>query len=189
MDYGKNQLEALFEVTQDYRRRLEDQAQRMLLDPLTKVYNRAAFGDRLELEYRRWIRAQHTLRVVILDIDGFKSINDSFGYSAGDKALKIIARTIKKELQDTDTVARFSGEEFILLLPEVTDSDAFSLIQTIQSQVSKLPFKFRDRSLMITLSAASTAFKDSDTPEEILERLNLCLNEAKSLGKNQLVWR
>ncbi|WP_394127124.1 GGDEF domain-containing protein [Vibrio hepatarius] len=189
MDYGKNQLEALFEVTQDYRRRLEDQAQRMLLDPLTKVYNRAAFGDRLELEYRRWIRAQHTLRVVILDIDGFKAINDSFGYSAGDKALKIIARTIKKELQDTDTVARFSGEEFILLLPEASDSDAFSLIQTIQSQVSKLPFKFRDRNLMITLSAASTAFKDSDTPEEILERLNLCLNEAKSLGKNQLVWR
>lgn len=60
-------------MTQDYRRRLEDQAQRMLLDPLTKVYNRAAFGDRLELEYRRWIRAQHSLRVVILDVDGFKA--------------------------------------------------------------------------------------------------------------------
>lgn len=189
MDYGKNQLEALFEVTQDYRRRLEDQAQRMLLDPLTKVYNRAAFTDRLELEYRRWIRAQHCLRVVLLDIDGFKSINDSFGYAAGDKALKIIARTIKKELLDTDTVARFSGEEFILLLPESTDTDAFNLIQTIQTQVSKLPFKFRDRSLTITLSAASTAFKDSDTPEEVLERINLCLNEAKSIGKNQLVWR
>jgi len=153
------------------------------------VYNRAAFTDRLELEYRRWIRAQHCLRVVLLDIDGFKSINDSFGYAAGDKALKIIARTIKKELQDTDTVARFSGEEFILLLPEVTDTDAFNLIQTIQTQVSKLPFKFRDRNLTITLSAASTAFKDSDTPEEVLERINLCLNEAKSIGKNQLVWR
>lgn len=189
MSYGKTQLEALFEVTQDYRRRLEDQAERMLLDPLTKVYNRAAFGDRLELEYRRWIRAQHSLRVVLLDIDGFKSINDSFGYTAGDKALKIIARTIKKELQDTDTVARFSGEEFILLLPEQSDNDVFKLIQTIQSQVSKLPFKFRDRNLMITLSAACTSFKDSDTPEEVLERLNLCLNEAKTLGKNQLVWR
>ena len=189
MDYGKNQLEALYEVTQDYRRRLEDQAQRMLLDPLTKVYNRAAFGDRLELEYRRWIRAQHSLRVVILDVDGFKAINDSFGYAAGDKALKIIARTIKKEIRDTDTVARFSGEEFVLLLPELSDSNAFNMIQAIQNQVSKLPFKFRDRNLTITLSAASTAFKDSDTPEEILERLNLCLNEAKTLGKNQLVWR
>ncbi|KGY13860.1 diguanylate cyclase [Vibrio tubiashii] len=189
MDYGKNQLEALFDITQDYRRRLEDQAQRMLLDPLTKVYNRAAFGDRLELEYRRWIRAQHTLRVVILDIDGFKAINDSFGYAAGDKALKIIARTIQKEIREVDTVARFSGEEFILLLPELSDNNAYSTIQSIQTQVSKLPFKFRDRNLTITLSAASTSFKDSDTPEEVLERINLCLNEAKTLGKSQLVWR
>lgn len=189
MDYNKNQLEDLFSVTQDYRRRLEDQAQRMLLDPLTKVYNRAAFGDRLELEYRRWIRAQHSLRVVILDIDGFKNINDSFGYTAGDKALKIIARTLKKEIRDSDTIARFSGEEFILLLTEIADNEAFHLIQTLQNQVSQLPFKFREQELSITLSAASTAFKESDTPEEILERLNLCLKEAKTLGKNQLVWR
>ncbi|QSA18619.1 GGDEF domain-containing protein, partial [Vibrio furnissii] len=118
MQYTRTQMEALFELTQDYRRRLEDQAQRMLQDPLTKVYNRTAFNDRLELEYRRWIRTQHTLRVVMLDIDKFKTINDSFGYMAGDKALKIIARTISKEIEDTDTVARFSGEEFILLLPE-----------------------------------------------------------------------
>ena len=189
MGYGKGQLEALFEVTQDYRRRLEDQAQRMLLDPLTKVYNRTAFSDRMELEYRRWIRAQHNLRVILFDIDGFKSINDSFGYTAGDKALKIIARTIKKELEDTDTVARFGGEEFIILLPERSDSDCFNLIQTIQSQVSKLPFKFRDRNLTITLSAASTSFRESDTPEELLERLNLLLKEGKVMGTNQLVWK
>lgn len=189
MEYGNNQLEALFEVTQDYRRRLEDQAQRMLLDPLTKVYNRTAFNDRLELEYRRWIRAQHNLRVVMFDIDGFKVINDSFGYSAGDKALKIIARTIKSQLNSTDTVARFSGEEFIILLPESDDNASFKLIQTVQSQVSKLPFKFRDQNLSITLSAASTSFKESDTPEEVLERLNLSLKEAKSVGKSQLVWK
>ncbi len=68
--------------------------------------DRTAFTDRLELEYRRWIRAQHSLRVVLLDIDNFKAINDSFGYTAGDKALKIIARTITKEVGITDTVAR-----------------------------------------------------------------------------------
>ncbi|MGD8109536.1 GGDEF domain-containing protein [Vibrio sp. TRT 17S01] len=189
MAYSKNQLEALYEVTQDYRRRLEDQAQRMLLDPLTKVYNRSAFGDRLELEYRRWIRSQHNLRVVLLDIDGFKKINNSFGYTAGDKALKIIARTIHKELRDSDTLARFSGEEFIILLPEQADKESFNVIQRIQRQVSKLPFKFRDQHLTITLSAASTAFKESDTPEEILERLNLGLCEAKRIGPSQLIWK
>jgi diguanylate cyclase (GGDEF)-like protein len=125
----------------------------------------------------------------LFDIDGFKTINDSFGYTAGDKALKIIARTIKKELIDTDTVARFGGEEFIILLPERQDSDCFNLIKAIQEQVSKLPFKFRDQNLTITLSAASTAFKESDTPEELLERLNLFLKEGKTIGTNQLVWK
>ena len=188
MSYGKTQLDSLYEVTQDYRKRLEDQAQRMLLDPLTKVYNRTAFTDRLELEYRRWIRAQHSLRVVLLDIDNFKSINDSFGYTAGDKALKIIARTITKETSTTDTVARFSGEEFVLLLPEQTDEYCHQVIQNIQTQVSRLPFKFRDQQITITLCAASTQFKESDTPEEVLERLNKTLNKAKQRGSNQLVW-
>jgi diguanylate cyclase (GGDEF)-like protein len=189
MSYGKTQLDSLYEVTQDYRRRLEDQAQRMLLDPLTKVYNRTAFTDRLELEYRRWIRAQHSLRVVLLDIDNFKAINDSFGYTAGDKALKIIARTMTKELSKTDTVARFSGEEFILLLPEQNDEYCHQVIQSIQTQVSRLPFKFRDQQITITLCAASTQFSQSDTPEEVLERLNRILNKAKQRGTNQLVWQ
>ncbi len=189
MEYNNNQVEAMFELTQDYRRRLEDQAQRMLLDPLTKTYNRTAFNDRLEIEYRRWIRNQHNLRIILLDIDKFKAINDSFGYSAGDKALKIIARTIQKELLDTDTVARFSGEEFILLLPERDDKECYKVVQNIQRNVSKLPFKFRDHSITITLSASSTQFKNSDTPEEVLERLNLRLNEAKHMGPNQIVWK
>ena len=189
MSYGKTQLDSLYEVTQDYRRRLEDQAQRMLLDPLTKVYNRTAFTDRLELEYRRWIRAQHSLRVVLLDIDNFKAINDSFGYTAGDKALKIIARTMTKELSKTDTVARFSGEEFILLLPEQNDEYCHQVIQNIQTQVSRLPFKFRDQQITITLCAASTQFSQSDTPEEVLERLNRILTKAKQRGTNQLVWQ
>ncbi|WP_165310559.1 GGDEF domain-containing protein [Vibrio ziniensis] len=189
MDYTKNQMEALYEVTQDYRRRLEDQAQRMLQDPLTKVYNRTAFNDRIELEYRRWIRAQHNLRVVMLDIDKFKAINDSFGYAAGDKALKIIARTIKNNIEDTDTVARFSGEEFVLLLPERADSECYQIVQKIQRSISHLPFKFRDKNITITLSAASTLFKDSDSPEIVLERLHIALNNGKKFGPNQITWK
>ncbi|NIY93655.1 GGDEF domain-containing protein [Vibrio diazotrophicus] len=189
MDYTKNQMETLYEVTQDYRRRLEDQAQRMLQDPLTKVYNRTAFNDRLELEYRRWIRAQHNLRVVMLDIDKFKVINDSFGYTAGDKALKIIARTIKNNIEDTDTVARFSGEEFVLLLPERSDSECYQIVQKIQRSISHLPFKFRDKNITITLSAASTLFKDSDSPEIVLERLHIALNNGKKFGPNQITWK
>ncbi|WGW01076.1 diguanylate cyclase [Vibrio sp. YMD68] len=189
MSYGKQQLEAVFDLTQDHRRRLEDQAKRMLLDPLTKIYNRTAFNDRMELEYRRWIRTQNNLRIVLLDIDNFKAINDSFGYVAGDKALKIIARTISKEVSDTDTVARFAGEEFILLLPERDDNECYKVIQTIQRQISKLPFKFKDKNISITLTATSSVFRESDTPEEVLDRISRNLSEAKSLGTNQLIWK
>jgi len=189
ISYENNQLESVYELTQNYRRRLQDQAQRMLLDPLTKVYNRAALTDKLELEYRRWIRAQHSLRIVMIDIDNFKALNDSFGYTAGDKALKIIARTIKSKIKDTDTVARFSGEEFIILLPEQVDSETHALLNQLQKQISQLPFKFRDQSIQITTSISSCTFQDSDTPEEILERLNLSLKHAKRNGVGQLIWQ
>lgn len=189
MRYSKDQMEALSDLALDYHRRLEDQALRVQLDPLTKLYNRSSFSERLEYEYRRWIRTQHNLRVVLLDIDNFKSINDSFGYSAGDKALTIISRTIKKELRDCDTIARFSGEEFIVVLPELSDSETYQIIHQIQLNVSKLPFKFRDIDLTITLSASSVRFMDSDTPEAVLDRLNLTLNEAKQLGPSQFAWK
>ncbi|HGY9590556.1 TPA: diguanylate cyclase [Vibrio harveyi] len=188
LSYSKNQLEAVFETTQDYRRRLEDQAQRMLLDPLTKVYNRTAFNDRLELEYRRWIRSQQNLRVVLFDVDNFKAVNDSYGYTAGDKALKIIARTMNKRIADTETVARFGGEEFILLIPEQSEEYTLELMKNIQRDISKLPFKFREQNIMITLTAVSTSFKEADNPEYVLDRLGNMLKDAKQRGNNQVNW-
>lgn len=189
MQYTRRQMETLYEITQDYRRRLDDQAQRMQQDSLTNVLNRSAFNDRLEVEYHRWIRAQNNLRLVMLDIDKFKAINDSFGFMAGDKALRIIARTISKEVSDSDTVARFSGEEFVLLLPDHSDNEGYQIIQQIQRNVSKLPFKFRDKSITITLTAASTGFKESDTPEIVLDRAYRALGEAKKYGPNQIAWK
>jgi diguanylate cyclase (GGDEF)-like protein len=189
MIHTNKQLETLHETTQDYRRRLDEQAERLQRDPLTKIYNRTAFNEQLELEYHRWIRTQHALRVVLLDIDGFKSVNENFGFTAGDKAIKIIARTIANELSNNEIVARFSGEEFTILMPEGDDSKSKHVVEEIQRKVAKLPFKFRDKSLQITLSAASVEFRDNDTPEEVLERLNRALIESKKNGKNNLTWK
>ncbi|CAH0525052.1 GGDEF domain-containing protein [Vibrio hippocampi] len=189
MTHSQNQLEALYEVTQDYRRRLEDQSKRLLQDPLTKAYNRTALFDKLELEYRRWLKSQHPLRVVLFDIDKFKAINQQFGYSAGDKALKIIAKTIASAISDTDTVARFSGEEFILILPEQSEQTSLSMVQQIQNKVSELPFKFRDQLIRITLSAASTAFSQNDTPDVVLDRLHEIMQHSQKLGSRQLAWK
>ena len=189
MKFGHGQLESLSETAQDHRRRLEDQAERIQQDPLTRVLNRSAFNEKMEIEYRRWIRNQHNLRLVHFDIDGFKSVNDSFGYTAGDKALKIIARCIKAELTDADIIARYSGEEFLVIMPERADPESLELVKAIQAQVARLPFKFREQSLSITLTAVSTVFNESDTPEEVLERLRVQLQESKKVGTNQLVWK
>jgi diguanylate cyclase (GGDEF)-like protein len=181
------QIEGLYEYTQDYRRRFEDQAKRLLLDPLTKIYNRNAFLERFEFEYHRWLRSQHNVKVVLIDIDNFKILNENFGYSAGDKALKIITRSITKELDDDVTVARFSGEEFILLLSDVKDDASLELISRIQTQIPKLPFKFRDQHISITVSVAATQLNEADTPETLLDRLNVLLSEAKTQGTGQLI--
>ncbi|SEF76059.1 GGDEF domain-containing protein [Vibrio hangzhouensis] len=189
MAHNNNQLEALYDVTQDYRRRLDDQSKRMLQDPLTKVYNRTALLDKLEIEYRRWLKNQHPLWVVVLDIDKFKSINHNFGYSAGDKALKIIAKAISSTVAQTDTVARFSGEEFMLIMPEQNEASCQAKVKEIQSKISNLPFKFRDQYITITLSAACTAFSHNDTPDEILDRLHKTIAHTQKLGPNQLAWK
>jgi diguanylate cyclase (GGDEF)-like protein len=189
MKYTQHHLETLYQSTYDYQRCLEEQAEKMLKDPLTKVFNRTAFTDRLKLEYHRWIRSQHSLRIALFDIDNFKFINKNFGYSAGDKALRVIARTILREVSKTDTVARYAGEEFILMMPERNDQESYSLIQRIQQYVQKLPFKFKDKNLTITISVASIAFKQNDTPEDILEQLRQVLRQQQNAGPNQIVWK
>ncbi len=186
--YSQNQLEATIDTTQDHRRRLSDQTQRLLLDPLTKVYNRTAFSDRLELEYRRWVRSQKNLRLVMFDVDNFKAINNSYGHTAGDKALKIIARTIRNRVSELETVARFGGEEFILLVPERSEEYTLELMKNIQHDIGQLPFKFREQNIMITLTTVSTSFRESDTPEHVIDRLGKMLQETKKLGASQLNW-
>ncbi|WP_413284988.1 GGDEF domain-containing protein [Vibrio sp. MA40-2] len=187
MQHNNRQMEGLYELTQDHRRRLDEQAKRILIDPLTNVFNRTAFLERLELEYHKWIRAQNDICIILFDIDNFKSLNDSFGYTAGDKALKIIARTITKEARDIDIVARFSGEEFVLIVPDIELKKSTHLIEKIQLNISKLPFRFKDQNISITVSSACTAIRDTDTPEEVLNRLNLLLSQTKHKGKSQVI--
>ncbi len=189
MAFTQNQMEMIQETTLDYHRRLEEQSERMLQDPLTKVYNRAAFHERLELEYHRWIKSQHELRIILFDIDNFRDINEKFGYTAGDKALKIISRTLANEIPGVDTLARFSGEEFIVILPEQDKEETYKQILNVQDTVKSLPFKFKQQSLTITLSAASVSFKDNDTPEDVLDRVYRAMTETKKQGTNTINWK
>src|SRR5690606_27071280 len=132
--------------------RLVEQQRLALLDMLTQLPNRQAYEQRLLEEYERWKRYARPLALAVCDIDNFKSINDTFGHLAGDKVLRIIARTLTQRLRKTDFIARFGGEEFVILMPETDRQGALQIIEAIREAVASCPFHFRDEPLSITLS-------------------------------------
>ncbi len=179
IQYSVSQLDSLTEITEDYRRRMEEQQERIKQDPLTKVLNHSAIIEQVDIEYRKWIRSQAPLKMAIIDIDHFRVINERFGYTAGDKALAIIARTIKETINELGTIGRFAGEKFLLILPNQNESCCYKLLTLIQQKVGSLPFKFRTQSIRISLSIAYTDFSDCVIPEECIEKLMLGLKESK----------
>lgn len=189
LQHSKNQLEAMMEITQNYHRRLEIQQQRMMRDPLTKAYNRTAFYDLLEQYYQRSLLTQQPLRLALFNIDRFKEINTRFGYAAGDKALKIIARTLAKSAAKNAVLSRFSGQEFALIISRKSEEETHTLVQDIQKAVAKLPFKFRDTHLQITMTACCITFSADDIADTALDKLNKLMAEIKVSGTGQLAWQ
>ncbi|WP_432453869.1 MULTISPECIES: GGDEF domain-containing protein [unclassified Agarivorans] len=179
-------LRLVREETQEYKKRLNAHKHKLFIDSLTQVYNRAALDERLELEYKRWKRYGYNLGMAIIDIDHFKSINDQFGHMAGDKALKVIARALQNSLRDTDFLARFGGEEFVLLMPNISPDAVMVPLDNIREQIKTLPFRFKEKQVSITVSIGATLFKDSDKPLDAFERADQALYESKSSGRDKV---
>lgn len=165
--------------------RLLEQQQLALLDMLTQLPNRQAYEQRLQQEYERWKRYGRPLALAVCDIDHFKTINDNFGHLSGDKVLRIISKTLAKRLRKTDFVARFGGEEFVVLMPETDQQAALQAIETIREAVASCPFHFREKPLTITLSAGIAMFSSNASPEQIFERADTALYQAKQNGRNR----
>ncbi|MBU0885235.1 MAG: diguanylate cyclase [Gammaproteobacteria bacterium] len=172
---------------QSFRDHLEEQRQKALIDPLTGLPNRAGWSERLELEMARWKRYGGELLLAVLDIDHFKRINDGYGHLAGDKVLKIIAGELSKRLRKTDFIARFGGEEFVLLIPSTPLEGGQQLLQTLLDGVEQCPFHFRGERVTITLSAGLTAFANDEGSDTVFERADQALYRAKGGGRNQVV--
>ncbi|NAW65619.1 diguanylate cyclase [Photobacterium halotolerans] len=188
LHYHQNRAEHLYQQTQNQHRQIEDLQRRIFLDPLTRVYNRAAFHDRLEHEYRRWIRYQHPLCLAIVNIDHFGDLNDNYGFQAGDKVLKIIARTVHQHLRDTDFIARVGNDEFMLILPDIAEDERHRRLSGIREAILQLPFRFREKNVTISASIGATLFDDTDTPGTVIERGQKALSSAKHAGRNHLIW-
>ena len=171
---------------QQFRQHIEEQRQKSLLDPLTGLPNRAAWSERLDLEVARRQRYGGQLLIAVLDIDHFKRINDGYGHLAGDRVLKIIAGELHKRLRKTDFIARFGGEEFVLLIPGTPLEGGVQLLETLRLAVEACPFHFKGEPVTITLSAGIAEFRDGEATEVTFERADQALYRAKGAGRNRV---
>ncbi|MFU2328356.1 diguanylate cyclase [Pseudomonas sp. NFX98] len=169
-----------------FREHLEEQRQKALIDPLTGLPNRAAWSERLEHEISQWQQHGNTLMLAMLDLDHFKRINDNYGHLAGDKVLKIIASVLRKRLRGTDFIARFGGEEFVLLLPSTVPAAGMKLLEHLRASIEACPFHFKGERVTITISMGLTAFKTGEHSDLVLKRADQALYRAKNAGRNRV---
>ncbi|RUO68811.1 GGDEF domain-containing protein [Idiomarina ramblicola] len=170
-----------------YKQELAKQKFRSLQDNLTKLPNRSAFEERLNLEFQRWIKGDTELTIAIIDVDHFKNVNDNFGHIAGDKTLQVIAGTLSKALKDSGFVCRYGGEEFAIIFCS-NEQDAYQHIESTRDKVANIPFKFKSEDIRITISSGIAKFKyNEDTPTAVFERADKALYDAKNSGRNRVM--
>ncbi len=171
---------------QGYREHLEIQRQKALIDPLTGLPNRAAWSERLDHEVNAWHQRGNSLSLAMLDLDHFKRINDGYGHLAGDKVLKIIANVLRKRLRPTDFIARFGGEEFVLLMPDSALADALAVGDVLRVAIEACPFHFKGEPVTITVSMGVAQFQPGERSDLVLKRADEALYRAKAAGRNRV---
>ena len=167
--------------------RVHELESKVSVDPLTKVYNRRAMEHYLTRFIEHNSR-ENTLpmHLMMVDIDNFKSVNDTYGHIAGDKVLILLANLLKKTLRDSDKIFRYGGEEFIVALNRVSAEAVNVVAERISALVRKNRLKYRDREFGVTLSLGVTVLQPGDTIESLLERADKALYKAKANGKDQI---
>ena len=171
---------------QGYREHLEVQRQKALIDPLTGLPNRAAWSERLDQEVNLWHQRGNSLSLAMLDLDHFKRINDGYGHLAGDKVLKIIANVLRKRLRPNDFIARFGGEEFVLLMPNSSLTEALAAGDALRTAIEGCPFHFKGEPVTITVSMGVAQFQPGERSDLALKRADAALYRAKAAGRNQV---
>ena len=150
-------------------------------DVLTQVANRRSMIEVLRKEKQRFARYEQGFSVLMLDIDHFKQLNDNFGHDVGDKILLELARRIQDKLRNVDTLARWGGEEFMVILPETTYENAMITAQNLCEEVRILPLIDNH---LITISCGVAEISQGDTITSLLKRVDEALYKAKDKGRN-----
>jgi len=155
-------------------------------DPLTELYNRRYFEMMLEKEFNRTRRYQSPTSCLMIDIDYFKSINDDYGHRVGDIVIKEVASVIKNCIRDSDTLARWGGEEYVVLLPETTKENAHIIATRINKAVASHKFSNIHKQITVSIGIACIPDPEIDTADKIIFKADIALYEAKGKGRNRV---
>lgn len=176
----------------EYAMRLEQMNEELerlaTTDVLTSAYNRRYFMGKLEEEVRRVTRYKRPSSLLMLDIDHFKQVNDTYGHDVGDRVLKRLVEIMEAEFRQFDTVARLGGEEFAVLLPETPYASAIVSAERFLDRVRKCRIPVGDKELSFTVSIGCVEFDcGTANSERILKNADVALYQAKNSGRNRVV--
>jgi len=189
----KKQLETLNKQIEDFSKELQEKNQKLfqlaITDKMTGIYNRAYVMDHFNRDFIKSKRHGSDLACIMMDIDDFKSCNDSYGHLIGDHVLKSTAELIKKNLREEDVFGRYGGEEFLIVLPNTLINDAEKIAETIRKAIEKNEFESGSITFSITMSFGITdiASEAPQSLETMLDNADKALYSAKERGKNKVV--
>lgn len=183
----RKELEEFHEITHNLSQRLEQSEARVLIDPLTNVFNRNAYEVKITQVVREFNRYGDGFSLVVVDIDHFKNFNDTYGHQVGDQVLISVASTLREAVRTTDQVYRYGGEEFAILLVKIDPENAAKLAKKILTSVEKDYFVFKDQKLNVTISVGLANLQKDDTASTWFDRADKAMYEAKKAGRNRMV--
>ncbi|MCW9012403.1 MAG: GGDEF domain-containing protein [Gammaproteobacteria bacterium] len=155
-------------------------------DSLTGVNNRSTFDSALRREVNLSQRHQHDFSILVIDIDYFKKVNDSYGHSAGDEVLKNVASIIQDNIRETDMLFRYGGEEFVVLLSNSDCEASYVIADRILESVSETSIAYEDQQLSVSVSIGLACLNIADTGSSLFNRADNALYTAKDAGRNQI---
>lgn len=179
----RGKLQSLAGALSERSRDLERAA---LTDPLTGISNRRYFDTALQQYLAEFSRIGKPLGILVLDIDHFKSVNDTYGHDIGDEVLKAVSCCMFEFTRYHDIVARLGGEEFAIVAPAMTAMELRALADRIRKAISRLPLEIGNVRLRVTVSIGLASSRPGDAPVSLLKRADIALYQAKQQGRNRV---
>lgn len=184
---ARRQVEDAEQRIQALEQELRDVSGLVREDQLTGAMNRRGFDELFERERARTLRGGHPLCVAMLDLDDFRLLNQTHGHAGGDAALRHLVATAATVLRGSDAIARFGGEEFVLLLPDATLFEAHAAVVRLQRALAQRAFLHEDLRVFVTFSAGVAACLEGEGADEVLRRADRAMYAAKQAGKNRVI--